>query len=162
MLESQFLEAYIHLEKLCNEMYDTNHGVSKYIEYMEAEDSVMRDKIPSWTIVYKKLKDLRWKRNQFVHEGNVLFDKNDTDWLIEFYNLIMTGKDPLTLKNILSRKISVPQRNYVERDNVKRVYVASENNNRNDMRFHKELWIGIAFLAGTIIIILASIILTII
>lgn len=150
MLESQFLEAYIHLEKLCNEMYDTNHGVSKYIEFMEAEDYSMRNRISSWTAVYKKLKNLRWKRNQYVHEGKVLFDKYDVDWLIEFYNLIMTGNDPLALKNRKSRKIIISQRNYNQGDYVERVSTARRKKSNKKGQLYRELWYGMVLLMSIV------------
>lgn len=64
-----FLDEYIHLEKLCNDIYRTNHGISKYIEDLESASYATIRKIPSWESTYKKLKELRWKRNKYVHEG---------------------------------------------------------------------------------------------
>lgn len=96
-----FLEEYIHLEKLCNDIYGTKHGISKYIEDMETAPYVMQSRIPLWGNTYRKLKELRWKRNQYVHEGKAEFDEEDAKWLSEFYQDIINGKDPLSQKRVL-------------------------------------------------------------
>lgn len=100
-MDNQFLDEYIHLEKLCNEIYATNHGISRYIEDMEQTNRVIQAKIHLWTSTYKKLKELRWKRNQLVHEGNVEYDDADIVWLRWFYQQIMDAKDPLSVKHQL-------------------------------------------------------------
>jgi len=100
-VDNQFLDEYIHLEKLCNEIYATNHGISRYIEDMEQTNRVIQAKIHLWTSTYKKLKELRWKRNQLVHEGNVEYDDADIVWLRWFYQQIMDAKDPLSVKHQL-------------------------------------------------------------
>lgn len=99
-----FLDEYIHLEKLCNDIYGTNHGISKYIEDMETTSYVIQNKIPLWDSTYKKLKELRWKRNQFVHEGNIEFDGEDIKWLTAFYQKIINGEDPLSMRRSLVTK----------------------------------------------------------
>lgn len=100
-MDNQFLDEYIHLEKLCNEIYATNQGISRYIEDMEQTNRVIQAKIHLWTSTYKKLKELRWKRNQLVHEGNVEYDDADIVWLRWFYQQIMGAKDPLSVKHQL-------------------------------------------------------------
>ena len=40
-MDNQFLDEYIHLEKLCNEIYATNQGISRYIEDMEQTNRVI-------------------------------------------------------------------------------------------------------------------------
>ena len=61
----------------------------------------------------KKLKELRWKRNQYVHEGSAEFNGEDTEWLAEFYKKIISCEDPLSIKRTLeieaarSRKFSM-------------------------------------------------------
>lgn len=101
------------MEKLCSDIYRTNHGISKYIEDMEMTSYITRSKIPAWESTYKKLKELRWKRNQYVHEGNVEFDNEDTEWLVAFYQKIISGEDPLSLKRVLDIN-SVHNRNISE------------------------------------------------
>lgn len=106
-MDNQFLDEYIHLEKLCNEIYATNHGISRYIEDMEQTNRVIQAKIHLWTSTYKKLKELRWKRNQLVHEGNVEYDDADIVWLRWFYQQIMDAKDPLSVKyQLLQQQIN--------------------------------------------------------
>jgi len=34
-MDNAFLENYIRLEKLCNDMYQDNHGISRYLEELE-------------------------------------------------------------------------------------------------------------------------------
>lgn len=100
-MNKEFLDEYIHLEKLCNDIYGANHGISVYIEDMEATSNVTQNKIPMWENTYKKLKELRWKRNQYVHEGSVEFNREDAEWLAEFYKNIISGEDPLSKKRTL-------------------------------------------------------------
>jgi len=102
-MESQFLDAFIHLEKICGEMYESNHGISMYIEDMENTTQSIQNRIPEWVATYKKLKSIRWKRNQFVHEGNIEFDDTDVAWLRNFYRQIINGKDPLSKKYRMQR-----------------------------------------------------------
>lgn len=104
-MDNKFLEAYIHLEKLCSEMYGEEHGITRYIEDMETGNSRVQSQIPAWTATYKKLKELRWKRNQYVHDGIVAYDELDIAWLRQFYQLIMEGKDPLSSRYKLQKPV---------------------------------------------------------
>ncbi len=118
-MDNQFLDEYIHLEKLCNEIYATNHGISRYIEDMEQTNRVIQAKIHLWTSTYKKLKELRWKRNQLVHEGNVEYDDADIVWLRWFYQQIMDAKDPLSVKHqLLQQQINSNMPVINRRENV--------------------------------------------
>lgn len=60
-MDNQFLDEYIHLEKLCNEIYATNHGISRYIEDMEQTNRVIQAKIHLWTSTYKNSRNLDGK-----------------------------------------------------------------------------------------------------
>lgn len=94
-MENKFLENYIRLEKLCSDIYRENHGISKYIEDMENARGGSR--IPDWDETYKRLKELRWKRNLYVHEGDIRYDDDDIDWLDDFYWQIVGREDPMSL-----------------------------------------------------------------
>ena len=65
-----FLEAYKRLDNVCRGMFESDRGVTAYIEYME-ECTDPRFQISGWRQVYFALKHYRWVRNQIVHEPGV-------------------------------------------------------------------------------------------
>ena len=95
-----FLDSYKRLEKLCNEIYGDNHGISSYIDDMSKLTSASRY-VLSWNDDLKQLKHYRWVRNQIVHEPNCteenMCEYGDAEWLDDFHSRIMSGNDPLTL-----------------------------------------------------------------
>ena len=95
-----FLDEYKRLEKLCNELYDQQHGISLYIADMEATPDNLSIMIPSWHVDLKTLKHLRHIRNAMVHdltEQGVNYTHEDIRNLKEFYQRIMEQKDPIAL-----------------------------------------------------------------
>ena len=62
-----FIESYKHLDKICGEMFETQYGVSAYIEEMlnNPHGSFL---VRGWENDLKQLKHYRWIRNQIVHE----------------------------------------------------------------------------------------------
>jgi len=129
-MENRFMDAYIHLEKICNEIYGTNHGISKYIEDMEDTTQALQRDIPQWDSTYKKLKNIRWKRNQFVHEGNVEYDDLDEVWLREFYQQIMNTDDPLSIKHRMQQEVKSYVSSNKTNNNV--VYMIENRTNKED------------------------------
>lgn len=101
---TRLVEAFGHLEKLCNEIYpDTQdiHGVSIYIKDMEDEYFKMSKAVASWDNDYKCLKEARHKRNLLSH-GEVSFDtpcatEDDIDFIVDFRNRILNQTDPISL-----------------------------------------------------------------
>ncbi len=95
-----FIHSYKRLEKLCNEIYGNNRGVSAYIDEMVRLTSASRY-IFSWDSDLKQLKHYRWIRNQIAHEPNCTEENmckyGDAEWLDGFHLRIMSGNDPLTL-----------------------------------------------------------------
>ena len=95
-----FINSYKQLEKLCNEIYGNNHGISSYIDDMSKLTSDSRY-ISSWDDDLKQLKRYRWIRNQIVHEPDCteesMCECEDAKWLDNFYSRIMSGTDPITL-----------------------------------------------------------------
>lgn len=93
-----FIDSYKRLEKLCNEIYGDNHGLSSYIDEMINNPSGSRY-VAEWDEVLKQLKHYRWVRNQIVHEPNCteenMCENGDARWIENFHSRIMTGKDPL-------------------------------------------------------------------
>lgn len=104
-----FIDSYKQLEKICNEIYRNNHGVTAYIDEMMSI-SFASFYVSSWKDDLKHLKHYRWVRNQIVHEPGCteenMCDLCDIQWLNNFYDRIMAGNDPLALY----RKATKPQK----------------------------------------------------
>lgn len=64
-----FIDSYKHLEKLCGDMLQTQHGVSAYIAEMESTPNGSYW-VQGWVEDLKCLKHYRWVRNQIVHDPN--------------------------------------------------------------------------------------------
>lgn len=99
-INTEFFDAYKRLNKLCNEMYDTNAGVTAYIDDMLSKDSMGTRIVPGWRETLATLKKLRWVRNQLAHEANVSMDedfcdRNQVIWLENFREQIMATEDPI-------------------------------------------------------------------
>lgn len=45
----EFIDEYKHLEKLCNEMYGQQHGISQYIADMEQTSAYTAGRILGWS-----------------------------------------------------------------------------------------------------------------
>lgn len=95
-----FIDSYKGLEKLCNEMYNDNHGLSTYIDEMLSKPNGSYY-VPGWDEDLKQLKHYRWVRNQIVHEPGRTEENmcvsEDVQWLNSFYARIMSVSDPLAL-----------------------------------------------------------------
>lgn len=97
-----FLEVYKNLDELCKQIFSSDIGVSKYIEEMDKELQGSFY-VADWEKDYKKLKHMRWVRNQLVHDINS-FQENivtidDIDWLKQFQGRIIKCTDPFSLLN---------------------------------------------------------------
>lgn len=103
-----FIESYKHLDKICGEMFETQYGVSAYIEEMlnNPHGSFL---VRGWENDLKQLKHYRWIRNQIVHEPDCyeqnMCESGDTEWLDDFYERIINQTDPLAMY----RKATRPQ-----------------------------------------------------
>lgn len=103
-----FINSYKRLEKLCNEIYDSNHGISAYIDDMARLTSASFY-VFNWNDDLKQLKHYRWIRNQIFHEPNCteenMCEYVDAQWIDDFYDRIMNQSDPLAMY----RKATKPQ-----------------------------------------------------
>ena len=103
-----FINSYKRLEKLCNEIYDSNHGVSAYIDDMARLTSASFY-VFNWNDDLKQLKHYRWIRNQIAHEPNCteenMCEYGDAQRIDDFYDRIMNQSDPLAMY----RKATKPQ-----------------------------------------------------
>ena len=105
-----FINAYKKLEKICNDKYNTKHGVSLYIEEMSKHPDGFKY-VPIWNGDLKQLKHYRWLRNKIVHEVDAdeekLCKKSDETWINNFTKSLINNKDPLSLyKQHKSKSIS--------------------------------------------------------
>ncbi|MBO7254262.1 MAG: hypothetical protein J6V36_03060, partial [Clostridia bacterium] len=69
------IEKFGELEQICNQTYDATHGVSVYIEKMDNSNYLDREEVTNWEFFFKKLKEIRHKRNKISH-GEIAFTDN--------------------------------------------------------------------------------------
>lgn len=95
-----FIDSYKRLEKLCNEIYDHNHGVSSYIDEM-INNPIGSRYVHGWDEDLKQLKHYRWIRNKIVHEPGCteenMCKSGDAKWVDKFHSRIMSAVDPLAM-----------------------------------------------------------------
>lgn len=96
----EFQEAYKGLDKLCRECLSSYDGVSGYIRLMESE-WYGEQYVSTWNSDLKKLKHVRWVRNQLSHEVGTLesniCSQFDLEFVDDFYERIMNTTDPLAM-----------------------------------------------------------------
>ena len=110
-INQQFLEEYKYLDKLCKEAFDSDKGVTSYIDYMRAAPYEKSRKVSGWDSDLKMLITLRHARNKLAHEvgtlDEALVTREDIEWLGNFYERIMSGSDPISkLQKTRKAKIS--------------------------------------------------------
>ena len=97
-LNDAFMESYKHLDKICREIFNSDKGITTYIDTMQEINDGNR-KLPFWDDVLRKLKNYRYIRNMYVHDVDTsqydICTKEDIVWLDKFYNSIMETTDPL-------------------------------------------------------------------
>lgn len=100
-LSIEFQESYKRLDRLCKEILSSSEGVSAYIKQMEAVAWADRKNVVSWENDYKKLKHVRWVRNQLAHEVGAfeagVCALEDLNYTEDFYQRILEGVDPFSL-----------------------------------------------------------------
>lgn len=100
-LNYMFFEEFKRLDKLCGELYDTQYGVTHYIDDMKSAAWDDCKHISNWKPDLKELIRLRHIRNHLAHtEGafqEAVCTKEDVDWIKKFYRRIMNQSDPLAM-----------------------------------------------------------------
>ncbi len=95
-----FMEAYKRLDNLCKDLFESETGVTPYINNLEYILNTGSQPINAYSD-YKQLKHYRYIRNQIVHENNAnetnMCDKNDTLWIEQFHQRILNQTDPISL-----------------------------------------------------------------
>ena len=64
-----FFEEYKRADKLCREIYNSDKGITSYIDDIKNESSSYKKDIPEWYTCLETLKKLRHKRNILAHEN---------------------------------------------------------------------------------------------
>lgn len=94
------MDSYKQLEKLLNDIYADNHGLSIYIEDMLSHPDGAYC-VSGWNDDFKKLKHYRWIRNKIVHDLDCTEENmctvNDVQWLDDFYLRVLSRRDPIAL-----------------------------------------------------------------
>ena len=111
--EERLFDQYKRVDNICRDMFLSQNGISQYITEMERNPSHLRSAVPLWDEDYRRLKRVRWLRNQIAHEASAT-DCNESDvaWLEEFHIRLLEQRDPLALlwKSNQERSRSSPWR----------------------------------------------------
>lgn len=98
--EIVFFDEYKKLDNLCKDILGADQGVTEYISEMERTPFSKRSMVISWDSTYKMLKHVRWIRNDIAHgNGNSECEQEDIAFVKEFYQKIITQKDPFGIIN---------------------------------------------------------------
>lgn len=99
-LNIDFVDLYKRVDRFLRDAYDTQEGVSGYLRQMEDNSARGRQYVTSWEADYRRLKRLRWVRNQLSHEvgyDSDLCEEEDYLWLEDFHNRLYNTSDPLAV-----------------------------------------------------------------
>ena len=130
-----FFEEYKKPEKLCQEMYNSNNGVTNYIDDMKAASYSNYCNIPNWEADLNQLKRLRHIRNNLAHVEGAFTEnvctQNDVEWVQAFTKRILNQSDPLAVQYRNSKVHSkmprtIPHNNQIcnEEDNEERTLMS--------------------------------------
>lgn len=97
-LEIEFFDEFKSVDNICKDMFQTQQGVTEYINQMEDNDLLGSRSVSNWNEKYKMLKHLRWLRNQIAHDsGAPELEENDLVELQHFHTQLLNQKDPLAI-----------------------------------------------------------------
>ena len=98
-LNVAFLETYKRLDKLCQELYDDNKGVTSYIDDLKQQSAIGRRRIPGWDHDLNQLIALRHLRNRLTHEVGTmekpLCTQEEIEEIETMHQRILSRTDPL-------------------------------------------------------------------
>lgn len=127
-LNYAFFEVFKRLDKICGEIYQSQNGVTAYIEDMKSVPvSGYRD-ISDWENDLKRLQQYRHIRNRLAHEEGA-FDINactqkDIDWLQIFYERILNKSDPMAVLH--QKKNQMADQPYIGNPEEKLIYAEED------------------------------------
>lgn len=141
-LNIEFLEEYKRLDKLCREIYDSDKGVTSYIEDMKKHSALGMHYVRTWDEDLKALIHIRDLRNKLKHElgtmNYTMCNDADIDLVVNFYARIIKQSDPLSTLNKIS--IALPE----QKTDTKQKY-SNSNTNANTSELLPTILIGILF-----------------
>lgn len=111
-LEIGFFEEYKSVDNICKDMFQSQQGVTEYINQMDENMMMGSRSVPNWNEKYKMLKHLRWLRNQIAHDsGAPELMESDLLELQNFHKQLLIQKDPLAIisKSLRETKTNSPE-----------------------------------------------------
>lgn len=159
----RFLDTYKIIEKLCNQMYGTQNGVTEYInEMIDITNGAYY--VSNWNYDLKNLKHCRWIRNKIAHEPGYteenMCEDSDIQFLEDFYSRLLSRNDPIsnyrraTVPRPKKSNTAYPQHNRND-DNphwtLDKGNRGNYNSNNHKPSFDIDVWIGIVFAIACIV-----------
>lgn len=99
-INDDFMEAYKRLDVLCKDIFQSDRGITTYIDTMQNIKSGAYY-VPGWNTTLRTLKTLRHIRNNYTHEVNTSYSdicsQEDIVWINDFYDSILATRDPLAV-----------------------------------------------------------------
>lgn len=157
--EEALFDEYKRVDNICRDMFLSQRGISQYITEMEQKSFHGRSIVPSWDMDYRKLKRVRWLRNQIAHEASTTdCNEEDVAWLEEFHSRLLEQRNPLALLKEKEREWlrSPPRRKYKQMPNLEQRANINVQPPKREDSFSKEkatvpIWVA-AVLAGLTVI----------
>lgn len=121
MLETEdtLFSEYKRVDNICRDMFLSQSGISQYIAEMEKDSFHGYSMVPYWDRDYRKLKRVRWLRNQIAHESFATdCNEEDVAWLEEFHSRLLEQQDPLALLRKAKRERSTLPHPYESRPKI--------------------------------------------
>lgn len=98
-INNQFLEEYKRVDNICRDIYNSDAGITNYIDLMRDAKNYRQQDIAEWDEVLKRLMSLRHIRNKLTHDVGTLdmelCTESDVLWLNEFCDTLLEASDPL-------------------------------------------------------------------
>lgn len=96
-IEVEFLDEYKKLDNLIKDKFSSEQGVTEYINRMKANDYFGSNLFSEWSRTYRHLIHIRTVRNDIMHNDHFDCEAEDLEYVLDFYDEIMSLNDPLTL-----------------------------------------------------------------
>ena len=158
---SEFLNEYKQLEKLCNDIYNQNSGISAYIEDMKNTPQRYSKCIPGWDADFYRLNQVRHIRNAMVHDTSV--DVNDYSpemlkFVVSFHQRILNCQDPLALcRKLQADKKLISKNSKIESEKTQH---KTSDAGRHDYKSLEKVFVGLLIVSVILFAIIAAVLLT--
>ncbi len=98
-MNNKFLEQYKRADSICRDIYNSDSGITNYINLMRDAKNYRAQNIEEWDRVLSKLMALRHKRNKLTHDVGTLemelCTEDDVLWMDAFCEKLLNATDPL-------------------------------------------------------------------